>query len=124
MGLGLGKFFKQPSKLLGIEHRKNKEAAAAAAEAEAQRKTDEARAAALAQAEATAKQQREYQQSLMNMQREAQALSSNNASDLSNDASANIVVGGSADQQDNDALLKKRKTGQGTGMAAQLGINV
>lgn len=91
--------------------------------AEAAAKADAARKLAEAQAAETARQQAEYQQSLINMQRESLNLQANNKADLGTDASSNVVAGGTANDV-SDATAKKKKLVDTSSMSAQLGINV
>lgn len=82
----------------------------------------EAEAKAAEQYKATADAQTSYQQSMLNMQREAQSLSANNGADLTTSNISNVVAGGTADATSYDSsALKKRKGG---GLSSQLGINV
>jgi hypothetical protein len=106
------------SKWLGIDARRN-----AQKQAEEQAKAT-AKAAADAQAlqEQVAAQQKTYQDSMLNMQRENTELASVNK-ELSTDTVANVVAGGTADEAASGDLLKKKQR-IGTGLAATLGINV
>jgi len=105
------------SKILGIDARKEAErtAKAEAAKAEAARQE-----AARVQKE-TLEAQTAYQNSMRNMQVEAQRLQVSNKTDLNTDV-ANVVAGGTADAAATD--LKKKRAAVGGGIAASLGINV
>lgn len=104
------------SKWLGIDARRN-----AQSQAEQQaRDTAKAQADALAQQEAALAQQRAYQESMINMQKENGVLNAANR-ELSTDTVSNVVAGGTADST--DAEMRKKKLG-GPGIAASLGINV
>lgn len=84
---------------------------------------EDARAKAEAELAKTDLAQKTYQQAMLNMQKEAANLASNNRADLSTDTVNNVVAGGSAAAVDNS--IRKRKAGSPfKGVASQLGINV
>ena len=82
-------------------------------------------AAAKAKAEATAElrktqdAQAQYQQSMLNMQKNSQQLSASNQLSMDTQTLSNVVVGGTA--AENEPLKKKPV---GAGIASSLGINV
>jgi hypothetical protein len=102
------------SKWLGIDARRNAQNAANKAAADAKAAQD----AAAAQQAAVAAQQKQYQDSLLNIQKESGVLNAANQ-ELSTNTVSNVVAGGTADST--DAALKKKRLG--TGIAASLGIN-
>lgn len=103
------------SKWLGIDARRNAQRAAEQANKQAKAAAD----AALAQQQATAAQQKAYQDSLLNIQKESGVLNAANK-ELATDTVSNVVAGGSADAA--DATLKKKRVSGG--IAASLGINL
>lgn len=96
-----------------------KKRAPSAARVAAEKATADAQALANAELKKTQDAQAQYQQAMLNMQKNSAELQASNSSSLDTETISNVVAGGSADAVD----PKKRKS-IGAGISSQLGINV